>query len=229
MSTALILLAALANDKEADEAIARFKTAYATNSPTARAAAVFELGRVQHEKVLARLAGCLAQEAKEVKTAAARALGGFTEHKPKASAVLAASIAPNDKEPDVQVAIYESLGKLGDPSSLQVIHRGIQEKNPKAASAAILAAASYKNAAMIDAIMEEYEDADKVNKANTGGGGGVPGFGVPGGGGSDPGKDRAKEVAKACAKAMQSLSGDKYQTYGEWKIWWARRRATFGK
>ena len=40
---------------------------------------------------------------------------------------------------------------------------------------------------------------------------------------------RAKEVAKACVKAMQLISGDKYTTYGEWKIWWGKRRATFGQ
>lgn len=56
-----------------------------------------------------------------------------------------------------------------------------------------------------------------------------PGFNIPGGGGADPQKARAKEVVKACNKAMQILSKEKYITLPEWKIWWSRRRATFGQ
>ena len=46
---------------------------------------------------------------------------------------------------------------------------------------------------------------------------------------SGPAKARAKEVVKACNKAMQILSKEKYITLAEWKIWWSRRRATFGQ
>lgn len=229
MTTALLLLAALLDDKEADAALQRFKMSYASNSPVARAAAVSELARTQHEKILARLAGLLGSEVKEVKAAAALGLGGFTEFKKQAVGVLAASIAPNDKEPDVQAAIYQALGKLGDPAALPALHKGMEDKDAKAASAAILASAAFKNAATIDALMKEFEDADKINKQAGGGGASVPGFSVPGGGGTDPAKTRAKEVVKACNKAMQTLSGDKYATYGEWKIWWSKRRASFAQ
>jgi HEAT repeat protein len=229
MTTCLLLLAALADDKEADEALARFKTTYATQSALARAGAVSELARTQHEKILARLAGILGSEAKEVKAAAALGLGGYSDYKKQALGILTASIAPNDKEPLVQAAIYEALGKLNDPAALPALHKGIEDKDAKAASAAILAAAAFKNPATIDLILQEFEDADKINK-QAGGGGGVPGVNIPGGGGgADPAKARAKEVVKASVKAMQLVSGDKYTTYGEWKIWWSRRRATFGQ
>src|SRR5688572_15771932 len=230
MTICLLLLATLADDKEADEALARFKTTYASQSALARAGAVSELARTQHEKILVRLAGILGGEAKEVKAAAALGLGNFADYKKQALGILAASIAPNDKEPLVQAAIYEALGKLNDPAALPVIHRGIEDKDGKAAAAAILAAAGFKNAASIDLILKEFEDADKIAKQTGGGGGGVPGVSIPGGGGgADPAKARAKEVVKASNKAMQLISGDKYTTCGEWKIWWSRRRATFGQ
>jgi HEAT repeat protein len=230
MAAILALLATLADDKEAEDALARFKGSYTpTASVVARAAAVSELSRTQHEKILARLAGLLGQEAKEVKAAAAKGLGNFKDFKKQAVGILAASIGPNGKEPEVQAAIYEALGLLGDPAALPALHKGIEDKDAKAASAAIVAAASFKNAATIDLILKEFEDAEKANKANSGGGASVPGFSVPGGGGADPAKTRAKEVVKACNKAMQLVSGDKYTTCGEWKIWWSRRRATFGQ
>lgn len=226
MLTSLILLASLADDKALEDALARFKSSYASPSAVARAAAVSELARTRHEKTLARLANLLGGEAKEVKAAAAKGLGGFSDHKRQAVGILAASLAPNAKEPDVQAAIYEALGLLNDPSALPVLHRGIEEKDGKVASAAILAAAAGKNAASIDLILKEYEDVEKINKQPAGGAYGVN---IPGGGGTDPVKTRAKEVGKACVKAMQMISGDKYTTYGEWKIWWSRRRASFGQ
>jgi len=230
MTAVLTLLAALANDKEAEEALARFKTSYASTSVLSRAAAVSELARTQHEKILPRLAGMLGNEAKEVKAAAALGLGGYSDFKKQALGILTGSIAANDKEPVVQAAIYEALGKLNDPAALPAIHRGIEDKDGKAAAAAILAAAAIKNATSVDLILKEYEEAERATKATGGGGASVPGFSVPGGGGgADPAKARAKEVVKACTKAMQNISGEKYTTCPEWKIWWSRRRATFGQ
>ena len=104
MTACLLILAALADDKEAEEALARFKTSYASQSALARAAAVSELARTQHEKILPRLAGMLGNEAKEVKAAAALGLGGYSDYKKQALGILTASIGPNDKEPDVQAA-----------------------------------------------------------------------------------------------------------------------------
>lgn len=228
MLAVLLLLAQASNDKDADEALARFKTAYAAPSAPARAAAVFELSRTQHEKILARLAQLLGGEAKEVKAAAARGLGGFGGFKKQALGILAASIAPNEKEPEVQAAIYEAFGKLDDPAALPALHKGFEDKDGKVASAALLAAAAIGQAASVDLILKEFEDVDKISKQPAGGGG-APGFSIPGGGGADPQKARAKEVVKACNKAMQLLSKEKYITLPEWKIWWSRRRATFGQ
>ena len=226
--TGLLLLLTLADDQAVEEAIARFKTSYAAPSAVARAAAVSELARTPHEKVLGRLSGVLANESKEVKAAAARGLGGFSEFKKKALGVLISALPPNEKEPEVQAAIFEALGKLNDPAALPALHRGFDAKDGKAASAAILAAAAIGQAASIDAILKEFEEADKVNKQASGGAGAsVGGYSVPGG--DDALKTRAKDVDKACTKALQTLSKEKYTTVAEWKIWWSRRRATFGQ
>lgn len=224
----LLLLAALADDKEAEAALARFKTSYASPNAVARAAAVGELARTQHEKILVRLAGILSNEAKEVKAAAARGLGGYSEYKKQALGILVASIAPNEKEPEVQAAIYEALGKLDDPAGLPALLRGIEDKDAKVASAALLGAAAVGSAAAVEAVLKEWEEVDKILKQGAGGGG-VPGVNIPGGGGADPARTRATAVAKTCVKAMQILTKEKYITLAEYKIWWSRRRATFGQ
>lgn len=227
--TGLLLLLVVADDQAAEDAIARFKTSYATPSAVARAAAVSELARTPHEKILGRLAGILASEAREVKAAAARGLGGFADFKKQAINLLISAIPPNQKEPEVQAAIYEALGKLNDPAALPALHRGFEDKDGKVASAAVLAAAGIGSAASVDAILKEFEDVDKINKQASSGGASAGGVSIPGGGGADPLKTRAKEVAKACNKAMQIVSKEKYTTLAEWKIWWSRRRATFGQ
>src|SRR5687767_15934520 len=102
--TGLMLLASLfvADEKEASDALERFKTAYQSNSPAGRAAAVSELARTQHEKVMARLIPFLTGDAKEVRIAAAKGLGGFKDWKKQVSPILLSAIGPNDKEPEVQ-------------------------------------------------------------------------------------------------------------------------------
>ncbi|MFN3485800.1 MAG: HEAT repeat domain-containing protein, partial [Planctomycetota bacterium] len=119
----IVLLAALAagNDKEADEAIHRFKAGYRNPSAPARAAAVTELARVHHEKVLKQLAMLLTSDENVVREAAAKGIGGFTEHRRLASSLLQAALGPNGKEPGVVAVILEALGAVGEPSALSVL------------------------------------------------------------------------------------------------------------
>lgn len=219
----LILLLAQADDKAAEDALERFRQAYRTPSAAARAAAVSELARVPHERTMARLVGLLSGEVPEVKAAAAKALGGFAEHKRKAVPILLASLGPNAKEDLVQEAIFQALGKLDDESALRTVHRYFEDKSGKVAAAALLAAGEIRDISSIDPILQEMEECEKLNKQGSGGGGGP---GIPGGG-SDPRKDRAKIVLPASIKAIQILTREKWTTAEEWRIWWSRRRATF--
>lgn len=218
----LLLLLAQADDKAAEDALDRFRQAYRNPSAPARAAAVSELGRTPHERTMVQLVGVLSGEVPDVKAAAARTLGHFGEHKRKVVPILLASLAPNAKEDEVQVAIFEALGKLDDLGSLRVVHRYFEDKSGKVAAAALAAAGEIRDISSIELVLKEMEECEKINKQSSGGGGpGVPG------GGSDPRKDRAKVVLPAAIKAMQALSKEKWTTPEEWRIWWSRRRATF--
>src|SRR5579859_4232028 len=100
---AAIALALLApDDKEAEDAIVKFKSAARSPEVSVRVAAVRELGQTEHEKVLKVLANILETEDKVVRIAAAKVLGAYQDKKPKAVIVLAASLGSNAKEPDVE-------------------------------------------------------------------------------------------------------------------------------
>jgi len=224
MMTAFLLLTLFGSDeKEADEAIARFKTAYRNPSAPARVAAVAELSRTRHEKVLKQLAVLLTGDAAIVRAEAAKGLGTFVDFKKHATPLLIAGLGgPNSKEPDVQAAIYEALGALDDDAALPTIHKGFEEKDSKVAKGALAAAGMIRHVSSIDLIVDLMKKLEKFNEASSGGGG-LGNFG----GGNDPNKKRAKEVLPACIKALQAITKEKWSTSKEWEIWWERRKATF--
>jgi hypothetical protein len=222
---ALFGSAALAGDDKAlEEALDRFKKAYANPSAAARAAAVSELSKTQHEKIVARLAGFLTSDAPPVRRAAALGLGDFKDYKKMAAPMLMSAIAPNQKEVDVVEAIFQGLGKLDDETTLPTIHRYFEDKHAKIASAALLAAGEIRHVSSVDPILALMKDYEKIEERSKGGGGGVGG--LPGGG-EDPRTKLAKDVLPATIKAMQAIAKEKYTTTKEWNIWWNKYKATF--
>ncbi len=239
MLKALIVLSLLApDDKEAEQALETFKTAYNGASVPLRAKAVAELAKVEHEKILAKLTQVLMTEEKPVKVAAAKGLGGWKEFRPKVLAQLSAGLSVNAKEPDVLAAIYEAFGMLKDEAALGVVHRGFEEKDKNAAKAAVDAAAAIKSRNSIDSIMALMKESAKIlgggnpnNPAGvpSGGGVGAPGVNVPGGvgGGRDPRTEKARLLFDTTVGAMTKITKSKWRTYEEWEIWWKRNKATF--
>ncbi len=229
MQTALILLALAAqDDKAVEEALDRFKAAYKSNSEPDRATAVAELAKTPHEKTALRITPLLTTEAATVRIAAARGLGGFVPQKKKVVPSLLQALPANEKLPDVQIAIFESLGKLDDEGALGAIHRSFEDKDSRVAKAAIAAAAAMRNASSIHPIVELAKKLDKLVKIKDDGrvdAGAAGGFNVPGG--EDPNKKRAQELLPAAIKALQDITKQNWLTVGEWVSWWNANRATF--
>ena len=209
----VLLLAALLppGDKEAAEAIARFKKSYRSNSAPARAIAVADLARTVHRKTLLTLAPLLTSDVNTVRKAAAVGLGGFSEEKKLAVPILMAGLrGPNNKEYDVQAAIYDSLGKLGDLRALRTVQGGFKHKQAVVAGAAYKAAGKMKAISAIDLILKNLKKEEKISKRTPAN--------------QDPQIARAKKVVPDIIKAMQFMSGDKWTTAQEWQIWWKRNR-----
>ena len=219
------LLAARAADdnKEAEEAMQRFKKGMANPSAPARAAAAADLARTPSEKAAVALGGLLGSEADAVKIAAAEGLGNFKDYKKVATPLLLAGLNANAKDPKVMEAIFKGLGKLDDESSLSTIHQYFDDKEADIAKAALMSAAEIRNISSIDlmiTLMKKYEKIDEQSKKGGGG------YGVPYGG-QDPKGKLAKDVLPAIIKALQTITHEKWATTKEWEIWWNRYKATF--
>ena len=229
MLHAILLLALVGdNDKEAEDALERFKTAYKNTSAAGRASAVSDLAKTPHEKTLGKLAGILGSEEMPVRIAAAKGIGNFTDYKKKASPILQDALAATNKDSvDLAVAILEGLGKLGDESTLPAIEQHFDDKDSKIAKAALLAAGEVKSSKAIDPIIElmkKYEKASgkdpKAKKASSTAG---VNLGIPGGG-DDPVKKLATDVLPSCIKALTAITKEKWTTSNEWIIWWGRHK-----
>jgi HEAT repeat protein len=219
------LLAARAADdnKEAEEAMQRFKKGMANPSAPARAAAVADLARTPFEKGALALGNLLGSDADAVRIAAAEGLGNFHDYKKVATPLLLAGLNANAKDPKVMEAIFKGLGKLGDDTALPTVHQYFDEKEADVANSALMCAAEIRNISSIDlmiTLMKKYEKIDE--QAKKGGGG----YGVPYGG-QDPKGKLAKDVLPTIIKALQSITHEKWATTKEWEIWWNRYKATF--
>ncbi len=218
------------DDKAADEAIEAFKTAVRSNSEADRCAAVAALAQVQHAKTLSRLVPYLSSDGMTVRIAAAKGLGAFADQKKQAvSALVNALGGPNAKEHDVQAAILESLGRLGDPTALPAIHRLIDDKEPKVAKAAVQAAAAIGSAASVDPLIDQLKKLEKVLKADASG---AVGYSTPNGytvpaGSEDQIRKRAQELNPVVVKALQDITKERHGTSQDWATWWAKARASF--
>lgn len=213
-------------DKEALDAIAKFKGEMKNPSTPARAAAVSELGRVQHQKTLNAILPWLHQDAGEVRKSAAAALGAFIDFKKVALPQLVAAIAPNQKEPMVVESIFQSIGKLGDETTLPTVHKYCEDKDPKVAKAALGAAAQIRKVQSIDFIIELIGKLEKYLPEPGQNNGGVDVVGVPGGG-DDPNRVRAREVIPACIGALKTITKENWPSSKEWKLWWAKKKGSF--
>jgi len=224
----VLLLAALlgADDKEALDAIDRFKQAYRAPAAPARATAVSELARTPHEKTLKTLAPFLTSDVSTVRIAAAKGMAAFGDFRKMALPILIGAMGPNQKDPDVVAAILESLGKIGDDTTLGVLYRNVEDKDEKVSTAAVAAVGEMKRTTSIEFLIEQIKKNEKVADAGNNGGGGYGAPGIPGGGG-DPSRDRAKKMIPAIIKALQAITGEKWSTAKEWQIWWSRKRASF--
>jgi hypothetical protein len=153
--------------------------------------------------------------------------------KPAASA-LAGAMPPNSKDATVHAGLYDALGKLEEPSSLPVIHRGFDEKETSVAKSAILAAGQVGSASSIDPLLALLAKLEKVQKAAAGGG---VDFSTPGTGGAtgqnftvrsdDSPAKRAQELIPAINKALNEITHESNGSSETWGAWWAKNKATF--
>lgn len=211
--------------QDPEKALAEFRYAYRNKSKAVRAAAVFTLARTPHLTTLRALAPLLSSDAKEVRIAAAKGLGGFTEYRRQAAPILLGALkGPNAKQLDVQVAIYQALGRLKDESTLEAIHRGFKDKYAKVAKAAIAAAGDIRHITSLDRLIDLMNKTTTWIKRKQGGG-----YRDDKGqqGDNNAKTRRVQSIQKEIITSIQKITKEKWTTALEWNIWYARRRAKF--
>lgn len=210
-----------AEDKEAEEALQKFKTEMKSPEVSTRVTAVTTLGRTQHEKTMKALAACLATDDRTVRIATAKALGGFQEKKPKAVAILAEALAPNAKEPDVETAIFAALRDLHDRSALGVAYRYLEDKNGKVAESAISVTEAIHSRDSIEPLIKLLKKLVGAGDGVTSGDGS---FDVPA---DENLKARARLLETAATKALAAITRERFSGAKEWEAWWKKTGATF--
>ena len=230
--TVLLILALLAgDDKAATDALDQFKTGYKAKDAPSRAKAVEELAKTQHDKVTARLASILATDEKEVRCAAAKGLGDRTDEKEKKKAGLALSGAfkPNEKLPEVLVALIAALGKLRDEAGLPEVHKQLEADTTEVVQAAVEACVAVKSTLSFDPLikrLKEIDEALKPREPGAGGRGGVGG-GRLGGTNSREAREMARTLQPVFMKALAALGSINCENGKDWEDWWKEHRATF--
>jgi len=221
VSMAMVLLCALTDDKETEDAILKFKAEMKSPEVATRVSAVNELGRLQNIRILKVLESCLVTDDQRVRIAAAKLLGGFREKKAQAVAVLSEGLESNVKEPDVQAEILLALKSLHEEGSLACAHRHLDDKNAKVAEAAIDITGIVHSKNSIDLLIRLMK---KLLTAGDGVSSGDGSFDVPP---DEALRTRARKLEAAASRALQSITGEKWSTAQEWSTWWKTNSGSF--
>jgi len=227
MLHAALMLALLCQDDQAvKDALERFKQGMKANTAAGQAAAVTELSKTPHEKTFPKVAAFVMDGPKELRIAAAEGLGNFVDYKKLATPTLMQALnAPaNQKDIEVQAAIYKGLGKLADPTSLDTVHKGFRQEQMKPATAAIACAGAMRQKESMDALVALMNDCQKWLKNKQSG----PYKDDKGQNGDDNAiKTRVETIQKEVIKAFQAITKEKWTTAQEWDLWWMKHKGNF--
>lgn len=203
-------------DKEAEEAVANFKKAYASKDESARVAAVEGLASTQNHRVVDALAAALKDKEPSVRRAAAKVIGGQWDK--SAAATLLRAINPDDPAKDVQVAIINALGETENEQAVPVLislltpkRKGQQEDTfTGPAINALKRIGSFRATEDLVTFLTR-EQAGQGRGGRRGGGGGQQN--------SDP-------LTKEAESALQYITGQHFSSAMEWRKWWNENKDT---
>ena len=235
MSGIFILALLVGDDKAATEAIEKFKAEYKSKETAAKVKAIEDLTPVQHEKVTARLVALFTAEEKDVRIAAAKALGARTDdkEKKKASLALGSVLKSNEKWPEIQTAILETIAKLGDEAGLPEAHKLIAAETADLAQAAIATAGTIKSRTSFDPLIKRLKEVDELLKPRDPSQprGGFGGGRLLGGNNSPQNAREMRELARTLQpilkKTLAEMGGIHCEDGKDWELWWKENQAKY--
>lgn len=231
LACALLFQASGVTDKEIEAAVAQFRKDYKTTDVTRRAAAVATLAQTEHVKVAAALAPVAARDDVPVRTAIDEALGNWKACKAQASQVLLAGVRSefNDGNLGAEIsmpaleALLPAVAKQRVKAALAELHRQIPSADAKFEKLAFTTLGDLKTRDSIDPLLkiwreDELENADK---------GGADARSVVN---SATRAQRLQMIADRkglIQGALQSITGQSFNTSGEASKWRAKNKGTF--
>lgn len=222
-----------AAEKAAAEAVAAFEKAF-KGSEADKIAAIGALGKAPHLKTANRLAVVLgAMQSGQVRSAAVKTLGSFTEHKKTAATVLVNALPAHTKEPSLFAAICAAMVELQEPSVIPTLSRYFEDKDEAIARCTMATAGKMGSSAAVVPLIAVVSHAERVIRAAANAAGTVvtnPATGVQYV--SSPelrARDHARVLLAAANGALQELTKEPITTSDNWSAWWARNKETFDR
>jgi len=140
-------------DEQVEQAVAKLRAVLAKGAFDEKVAAITEAEACLHADVVAVIAGALRDDAAEVRVAAAESLGRMDVEAALDALHTAVKRRATVEEEALAVALYKSIGRHGDPASIDVLEDNALGSPDKVAQARILALGRIRDIESVEALM----------------------------------------------------------------------------
>ncbi len=234
MKTIVLALCLLAQDDDAKKKDAEAKEkvdAFTKSLPKCKKdddfiAAIEELGKTRHARILEALKPWLGKGSADIRIVGAKEIGKYEKDKGAAEVLLVAGSAT--KEPDVAAKMIRLVGDVGYRPIAKDLVKLFGHKSADVAAAACDACGALKSkvtiAPLIDLVrqLEQIKDDQGSPQEPP-----VPGPPTPGPAPKDDQKARKDKLLPAAMGALRDISGENKKTGQEWTDWWKKAQATW--
>lgn len=218
-------------DEEAKAKVAEFKKKLKeTKTEEDKAALIQEhLGQMQHTRLLDELKNWIMHPNGEVTRASADAIA---KYKNKDAAELLIKAAAGRRDSAGQVKVIRAIGDTGYKPSVPKLVGFFRNKENEVAREAVDSCGKLKSRDAIDPLITLVRELEGI-RDDAGQPGGTPnpgGVNLPGGAGAGPENEQLKRkqaVLSPAVRALQTITGEKYDKVKDWETWWRKNKATF--
>lgn len=231
-------------EKEVKAAVKKFQEEFNKKNATVddKAAAVRDISKFKHEKVLEAVSPLLRDGPVPVRIVAAREMGGFGSVEGTARKLMEAYSAKSNEGPQtrgVRITILRSLGELRAKEAVDFLNDLIADSDEYIAKAAIDATGKLRQKISIDKLLKEYKRLEgkdgqtalgvdpleeSLPSASTNPTDVIRSQPAPKAEGP---KTRRELLEPALNAALRAITKESHKDLRSWESWWGRKRSGF--